>query len=66
MEIGEPPPLAGEPVEVRCLKALGAEAADVAVSLIVGEDDDDIGRPVRRASGATPTSTPATTSIPRR
>ena len=47
MEIGEPPPFAGEPVEVRRLETLGAEAADVAISLIVREDDDDIGRPVR-------------------
>ena len=48
VEVGEPPPLAREPVEVRRGEPGGAEAADVGVSLVVGEDDDDVRRPRRR------------------
>jgi hypothetical protein len=46
MEIGKPAPFSGELVEMGRLETLGAKTADIAVSLIVGENDDDIGWPV--------------------
>ena len=45
VEVGEPPPLAREPVEVRRGEPGGTIAADVGISQVVGEDDDDVRRP---------------------
>ena len=46
--IGEPDPLAGESVEVRCPHIGCAVAADVAVAQVVHDDEDDV-RPVSAA-----------------
>ena len=44
MEIAKDSTLAGEAIEVRSLKAFGAENPDVGITLIIGEDDDDVGQ----------------------
>ena len=49
VKIGESAAFAREPVEIRRLKSLGGEATDIAISLIVGKDDDDIRQPIGRA-----------------
>jgi hypothetical protein len=48
VEIGEAHTLGGEAIEVRCLEAGRAETADVAISLVIGEDDDDVRSLVRQ------------------
>ncbi len=45
VEIREPPPLPGEPVEIGRVESLGTEATDIGVTLIVRENDEDVGRP---------------------
>ena len=35
------------PIQVRRLETFCAENSDVGIALVVGEDDDDVGRPVR-------------------
>lgn len=53
VEIGEAHSLARQPVEMGRLKAFGSLSADVGVSLVVGEDDDNVGRSVPgRSRGA--------------
>ena len=47
VEISEPRSFAGESIEVGCRETARAEAADVGVALVVREDDNDIGQPVR-------------------
>ncbi len=42
MSIGEAPPFACQPVDVRCLDLRGTVAADVSVADVVGQDDDDV------------------------
>ncbi len=41
-EAGEPAPFSGEPVEMRRADRLRAKAPEVAVALVIGEDDDDV------------------------
>ena len=48
--VGEPHPLGGQAVDVRRLVVLAAEAADVGVAEVVGQDEDDI-RPRFRGRG---------------
>jgi hypothetical protein len=50
VEVGEPHALLRERVEVRRFKSFRAETADIAVTLIVGEDQDDVRR-IRRGYG---------------
>ena len=54
MEIGEADALAGQAVEVGRLDAFRAETAEVVVALVVREDDDEIGRPLRGLGAARP------------
>jgi hypothetical protein len=42
MKMGEAGAFAGQLIEVRRLKSLGSEAADIAIPLVVGENHDDI------------------------
>ena len=48
MEVGEPHPFAGEPIEVRRGGGLSAVAGWITPAEVVGEDDDDIRRTARR------------------
>ena len=50
VELGEPQPAGGEPVQVGRLD-LAAVAAQVGEAQVIGEDDDDVGS--RRPLGAT-------------
>ncbi len=47
-EVGELTAFSGEAVDVWSLDGVGAEAAEVSVSLVIGKDDDE----VRLVSGA--------------
>ena len=44
MEISQPDPVSRHAVQVRSLKAFRAEAPDIGVPLVIGEDDDDVRR----------------------
>jgi hypothetical protein len=44
MRIREPPPLAGELVDVRRLHLRGPVAPEIAVTKIIGEDENDVWR----------------------
>ena len=52
MKIGELHARAREAVEVRCRVALGAKDADVTITHVVGEDDDDVGQAFGGRPGA--------------
>ena len=54
VEAGEARSLGRQAIEIRRLECLCAKAADVAVALIVGEDEDDVGG----RGAACPTVTP--------
>ena len=43
MEVGEPHPLLGHAVEVRRVHVDGAEAGEVGIAHVIGEDDNDVG-----------------------
>jgi hypothetical protein len=49
MIVGEPDGLGVKLIEVRCLEPRIAVSAKVAGSLVIGENEDDIGWGVRRA-----------------
>ena len=52
VEVGEPHPFAGEPIEVRRGGGLSAVAGWITVAEVVGKDDDDVRRTMwRRGSG---------------
>ena len=42
MGVGESPPLAGKPIDIRCLDPRSAVAAEVTITEIVGENEDDV------------------------
>ena len=44
MEIPKDRPFVRHPVQIRSLKSLGAEFSHVGVTLIIRQDDDDVGR----------------------
>lgn len=44
MRIGEAPPIAGQAIDVRSLYLCRAVTGEIAVSQIIGKDEDDIGR----------------------
>jgi hypothetical protein len=44
VEIGELSALRGKSIEVGSFESLRAEAPNIGVALIVGEDEDDVGR----------------------
>jgi hypothetical protein len=46
IEVREADTLGGHAVQVRGLEALGTVAAHIPISLVVGEDQDDVGKPV--------------------
>jgi hypothetical protein len=52
MEIREPDPLPREAVEVRRREIPGPIYADIGVTEVIGQDDDDIRRPFHRHGGA--------------
>ena len=45
MKVREPRAFLGEAVEIWCFVTLRTKYTDVRVALVIGEDDDDIGRP---------------------
>ena len=48
MSIGKPPPLTGQAVDVRGLEMTRSVASQIPVSQIVGKDDYDARRCIRR------------------